>query len=193
MKILTCLLVFISILVSPPVMAESAYIYEQEQVQDRGIWTRTGPSKEYKVSNRYLPGTKVSIIDGTETNGYTQIIDSRGRKSWVRSSVLTPTSNILLDQARQEIVNLKQRHQDEIKALQAELSARAPLEKMNENLQSKIAEMQIELEQLRQSNSAMRGRFNREVYFAGGVTVLVGMLLGWIFGLRGRKRNSAWS
>jgi SH3 domain protein len=180
-------------LLSAPVKAESAYIYEQEQVQERGIWTRTGPSKEYKVSNRYMPGTKLNIIQGTETNNYTQVIDNRGRKSWIRSSVLTPTSNVLLDQARQQIVNLQQKHQEELKVLQAELSARAPLEKMNQTLQSKIAEMQIELEQLRQANSAMSGRFNREVYFAGGVTVLVGILFGWIFGLRGRKRSSAWS
>jgi SH3 domain protein len=193
MKAIPILLLIVSFLISPLANAESAYIYEQEQVQDRGIWTRTGPSKEYKVSNRYLPGTKLSIIAGTETDGYTQVIDSRGRKSWIRSSVLTPTANVLLDQARQEIARLKQSHEDEIKALQAELSARAPLEKTNQTLQSKIAEMQFELENLRQSNQAMSAGFDRDTYFAGGVTVIVGVLLGWLFGLRGRKRNSAWS
>ncbi len=193
MKAITLLLLSVMFFIGPAAIAESAYIYEQEQIQDRGIWTRTGPSKEYKVSNRYLPGTKLSIIAGTATNGYTQIIDNRGRKSWIRSSVLTPTSNVLLDQARLEIAELKQNHEDEVKALQAELSARAPLEKMNQTLQSKIAEMQFELESLRQANQAMSAGFDRDTYFAGGVTVIVGILLGWLFGLRGRKRNSAWS
>lgn len=193
MKAIYLMLLIATFFISPATNAESAYIYEQEQIQDRGIWTRTGPSKEYKVSNRYLPGTKLSIIAGTATNGYTQVIDSRGRESWIRSSALNPTSNVLLDQARLEIAESKQNHEDEIKALQAELSARAPLEKMNQTLQSKIAEMQFELENLRQSNQAMSAGFDRDTYFAGGVTVIVGLLLGWLFGLRGRKRNSAWN
>lgn len=193
MKSLSMMLLIFSFLYSLNVTAEDAYIYEQEQVQERGIWTRTGPSKEYRVSHRYLPGTKLSIIAGTATNGYTQVIDNGGRKSWVRSSVLTPTLNVLLDQARLQIAELKQTHEDEIKALQAELSARAPLEKMNQTLQSKVAEMQFELENLRQSNQAMSAGFDRDTYFAGGATVIVGLFLGWLLGLRGRKRNSAWN
>jgi len=192
MKITVSLLLSIMAFYSLNAAAESAYIYEQEQVQERGIWTRTGPSNEFKVSNKYLPGTKLNIIAGTSSNGYTQVIDSRGRKSWIRSSVLTPTANTLLDQARLDMAKMQTEHDKQIKTLQAELSARAPLEKMNESLQSNIAEMQIELEQLRQANTAMSSRFNREVYFAGGVTILVGILFGWIFGLRGRKRSSAW-
>ena len=171
------------------VTAESAYIYDK----DKGIWTRTGPSNEYKVASKYPPGTKLSIVNPVANNGYTQIIDNRGRKSWIPSNMLLETANVSLDKARAEIAKLQNDHKQEVKRLQAELSARAPLEKMNESLQSKISRMQIELEQLTQENSAMSHRFNREIYFAGGVTVLVGMLFGWIFGLRGRKRDGAWS
>lgn len=191
MKFTFSIVLIAAISISFPVFAKSAYIYEQDGEQ--GIWSLTGPSKDYKVANKYAPGTKLTIVAGTSSNGYTQVVDSRGRKSWVRSSVLPPTANVLLDQIRLDMSELKADHANQIKSLQSELSARAPLENMNVKLQSNIAEMQIELEHLRQANNAMSSRFNREVYFAGGVTILVGMLFGWVFGLRGKKRDSAWS
>jgi len=170
------------------VSAESAYIYDK----DRGLWSRTGPSKEYKVSKKYPPGTKLQIVDGKTENGFTQIMDKNGFKSWILSNYLLPSANINLDKALVEIEQLKLTHQAEIKRLQAELSARAPLEETNRNLQAKIAQMQIELDQLTQSNDVISSRFNREVFFAGGLTIFIGILFGWVFAARGRKRNDAW-
>ncbi|MBV1907884.1 MAG: hypothetical protein KUG78_01095 [Kangiellaceae bacterium] len=189
MKLIISILIVLGVVASFSTLANNAYIYDKSKI----IWSLKGPSKEFSVAVKYPPGTKLTSIAGTENNGYTQVVDSRGRKSWVISSLLLPTANILLDQTRIEISALKVEHGKQVRELQSELAARAPLEKMNETLQSNIAGMQVELEQLRQSNSAMSNRFNREVYFAGGITVIVGILFGWIFGLRGRKRNSAWS
>lgn len=168
--------------------AEGAYIYDK----DRGLWSRTGPSKEHKVAKKYPPGTKLQIIEGQTENGFTQVMDKNGYKSWILSNYLLPSANIHLDQALIDIAQLKLTHQAEIKRLQSELSARAPLEKTNQNLQAKIAKMQIELDQLTQSNDVISSRFNREVFFAGGLTIFVGILFGWVFAARGRKRNDAW-
>jgi len=185
----TLLFLFVSLLMTSfLVSAESAYIYDK----DRGLWSLTGPSKEYKVAKKYPPGTKLQIVDGKTENGFTQIMDKNGFKSWILSNYLLPSANINLDKALAEIEQLKLSHQTEIKRLQAELSARAPLEKTNQNLQAKIAKMQIELDQLTQSNDVISSRFNREVFFAGGLTIFIGILFGWVFAARGRKRNDAW-
>jgi SH3 domain protein len=169
--------------------AENAYVYDK----DKGLWSRKGPSTEFGVAKKYVPGSKLEIVAKTAENGFTQVIDNRGVKSWIPSNYLLPTANIQLDLSLNQIKTLKADHQKAIKKLQAELSARGPLEQINQKLQSNIAAMQIELEQLRQSNDAIGSRFNREVYFAGGATILVGLFFGWLVGLRGRKRNDAWS
>ncbi len=105
----------------------------------------------------------------------------------------TPTANILLDDALNQIEKLSHKHQAEILSLQRKIKAMEPLEKINQKLQSQSAETKIQLEQLQQSNTAISSRFNREVFFAGGLTILVGIFLGWLISLRGKKRSSAWS
>lgn len=169
--------------------AENAYIYDK----DRGLWSRSGPSKEHRVAKKYPPGTKLQVLDVESENGFNQVMDKNGYKSWILSNYLLPSANVNLDSALEEIKALKIKHQDETNRLQSELSARAPLEKRNQALQAKIAKMQMELEQLSQSNDVISSRFNREVFFAGGLTIFVGILFGWFFAARGRKRNDAWS
>ena len=189
MKILLFFVFLVSTWLSFSLNAESAYIYDK----DKPLWSLAGASKDFRVEFKYPPGTKLQIIAGEVENGYTHVIDAKGRKSWIPSNYLLPSANVFLDKALDDIEKQKSIHQRELKRLQAELSAKAPLEKINQKLQSKIARMQIELNILKQSNSAISNRFNREVFFAGGLTIFIGILFGWIFGVRGRKRNDAWS
>jgi len=191
MKFLLSLLLITVVANSFFVEAKSAYVYDK----DRKIRTRTGPGDDFKLADRggYPAGTKFEVINTPAENGYSQVMDKSGHKSWTRSNNLLPAASVLLDKAKLENKVQKASHQEAIAQLRSELQARAPLEKINRNLQSKISKMQIELEQLRQADSARNSRFNREWFFSGGTTVIVGILIGWIFGLKGRKRNSAWN
>jgi uncharacterized protein YgiM (DUF1202 family) len=189
MKIFINTLILIILATNSAVFAADAYLYDK----DRGLWSLKGPSSEFGVAREYSPGTKLSIVAGTAENGFTQVVDQGGLTSWVPSNYLLPAASVRLDSALLQIEQLKSEHQKSIKKLQVELSAKGPLEEINQKLQSNIAAMQIELEQLKQSNSAISSRFNREVFFAGGATIFVGLLFGWLIGLRGKKRNDAWS
>ena len=173
-----------------PAFSASVYVYDKAK-----LWSRTGPSDEYKVYIKLLPGTRLEVIGDNALTGYTQVKDRREREFWVKSEYLTPTptANILLNDALNKIDKNVQAHQLSVQSLERQITSMKPLENINQKLQSKIAKMQLELEQLALANSAMSGRFYRELFFAGGVTVLVGIFLGWVFGARGKKRNDAWN
>ena len=173
-----------------PVFSATVYVYDKAK-----LWSRTGPSDEYKVHLKLLPGTRLEVIGVNTETGYTQVRDRKQRESWIKSEYLTttPTANILLNDALNKIDKSANAHRVSVQALDRQITAMKPLEEINQKLQSKIAEMQLELEQLTLANSAISGRFYRELFFAGGVTVLAGMFLGWVFGARGKKRNDAWS
>ena len=177
-------------LVGCPISAKTVYVYDKAK-----LWSRTGPSNEFKVYLKLLPGTHLEVLGENTETGYTQVRDVKQREFWIKSDYLTatPTANILLDDALNKIDKLSQQHMSNIQALERRIKIMQPLENINQKLQSKIATMEIELERLTQSNAAISSRFNREVYFAGGITIIVGILFGWVFGLRGRKRNDAWS
>jgi len=173
-----------------PAISANVYVYDKAK-----LWSRTGPSNEYKVYIKLLPGTRLEVIGENTQTGFTRVKDRRQREFWVKSEYLTPTptANILLNDALNKIDKNAEAHRLGIQSLERQITAMKPLEDINKQLQSKIARMQLELEQLTLTNSAMSGRFYRELFFAGGVTVLVGIFFGWIFGARGKKRNDAWS
>jgi uncharacterized protein YgiM (DUF1202 family) len=177
-------------LVCCPISAKSVYVYDKAK-----LWSRTGPSNQFKVYLPLLPGTRLEVIGENTETSYTQVRDVKQREFWVKSDFLTskPTANILLSEALNKIDKLSQQHTTNIQALERKIKTMQPLESINQKLQTKIAKMNIEMEQLKQSNSAMSTGFYRDVFFAGGVTILVGILFGWFFSLRGRKRNDAWS
>ena len=187
---LVCLLVFTKTVSAKTVSAKSVYVYDKAK-----LWSRTGPSNEFKVYIKLLPGTRLEVLGENTETGYTQVRDDKQRDFWIKSEYLavTPTANILLDEALNKIKRLSQQHKTNIQVLERRIKTMEPLEKINQKLQSKIATTDIELERLKQSNEAISNRFNREVFFAGGITIIVGILFGWVFGLRGRKRNDAWS
>ncbi len=172
------------------VSAKSVYVYDKAK-----LWSRTGPSNQFKVYLKLLPGTRLEVIGENTETGFTRVRDVKQREFWVKSDFLTPkpTANILLDDALSKMDKLSKQHQTNIQALERKIKTMQPLENINQKLQTKIAKMNIEIEQLKQSNSAMSTRFYRDVFFAGGVTILAGMLFGWFFSSRGRKRNDAWS
>ncbi len=173
-----------------PVLAKSVYVFDTAK-----IWSRTGPSNEYKVYIKVSPGTKLEVLAADTVTGFTQVRDSQQREFWMKTEYLTssPTANIRLNEALTKNKKLSTEHQSAVQGLERKIKTMEPLEEINQNLQSKIAAMQIELDQVKQSNMAISSRFNREVYFAGGLTIIVGILFGWLFGIRGRKRNDAWS
>lgn len=189
MKIILYFLLIITACLAFQSQAESAYIYDK----DRIIWTLKGPAKDFGVFDKYVPGSKFQIVPGKSENGFTLVIDDSGRQSWIPSNYLLPSANVLFDKARKDITKQKDDHAKKVKQLQSDIAARAPLEEVNRKLQSKLAKMQNELQILRESNRAFSSRFNREIFFAGGSTVIVGILFGWLFGVRGRKRHDGWS
>ena len=189
MKLGSIFLLMICSCISSGLMAENAYIYDKNRL----IWTLKGAAKDFKVDDKYPPGTLFEILNTEEKNGYTHVSDENGNESWILSSYLLTAESIEFDQLLIDMKALKINHETELKKLQAALSARAPLENVNQKLQSKIAKMQLELEQLRHSNNSFVNRFNREVFFAGGITIIAGIFCGWLFFSGGRKRNDAWS
>lgn len=189
MKLGSILLLMVYGFICSALMADSAYIYDK----NKGLWSLRGAAKDFKVDTKYPPGSLFKIIAGQEKNGYSLVGDENGHQSWILSSHLLPVKSIELDKALLDIQQLKTSHEGELKKLQSALNARAPLEKVNQKLQSKIAKMQIDLEQLEHINNAFTNSFNREVFFAGGTTIIAGIFFGWLIFSGGRKKNDAWN
>ncbi len=177
------------LIMSSNIQAEIAYVYDKGKV-----WTRSGPSKDFRVKYKVLPGTKLDILSENIETGYTQVKDIKDREFWIKSDYLTrtPTANLLLETALNQLDKERAQSKQEIQQLQREINSMKSLKDINLNLQSKISNLNIKLEQVELSNNAFSKRFNREIFFAGGATIVVGIILGFLFGGRSKKRNDGW-
>jgi len=161
--------------------AEQSRLYVSEALK---VWTRTGPSDEYRLKFQLFAGEPVTLLAENNDTGYAQIRDQKGREAWVkREYLMTEKSKaILLEEAREQIAELK-----------VKIARLEPLQAETQSLKDELARLQVAHQQVLEQNQIYSSRFNREVFFAGGVTVLAGILFGWLFGRSGRKRKSGWS
>ena len=70
MKVNLIIVVLFSIFFGTSLLAETAYVYDKGKV-----WTRSGPTKDFRVNYKVLPGTKLDILSENSDTGYTQVKD----------------------------------------------------------------------------------------------------------------------
>jgi len=189
-KLTTCFgLLFLAISFNSAAL--TVYVSDQQKT----IWTRTGPSDEYRVWKQLAPGTKLDQIGVDQASGYTQVKDERGGEFWIKSEMLTTkaTANYRLAALTKQMNEYKKQQQDKIASLQKQIKQLSPLQARNQELQQKLARLETDLEQSRQKSQVYQSGFMSEVFIAGATVILTGMLFGWLLGkVAGRKRDSGW-
>ena len=171
-------------------LAETVYIDDNQKF----VWTRTGPSEDFKVRENVVT-SQLEVLQRNEETGFVQVKDERGNTFWVKSKYLTgtPSARHKLKDAEDNILSLTQKYKSKISTLEKRVQDLAPLETFNQELQTKLATQEAELETLRQKAQMYQDGFNSEMLFAGSLVVLGGMFVGWLLSkLGGRRRNSGW-
>jgi uncharacterized protein YgiM (DUF1202 family) len=86
----------------------NVYVLDQKK-----IWTRAGPSSEYRIRYTVLPGTALKVLLRNETTGYTQVKDQKNRKFWIKNRYLTstPPKHFLLEKSLKDLqITKKKKH-----------------------------------------------------------------------------------
>ncbi|MCO7225652.1 TIGR04211 family SH3 domain-containing protein [Pleionea sp. CnH1-48] len=161
---------------------------------DLKIHVRSGPTDGYRIKYFLLAGDAVTL-NGEAENGYQPILDARGRDGWLEAKYVSPIkgAKIALSEANQEIQRLKSSHKAQVTELENRIANLSSLAKKAATSQQTISKLQTELNSVKQQNDLISGRFKQETFFAGAVVVLVGVILGIVFGRATRKKNTGWS
>jgi len=116
------LLPLLTTLVVPTgLMAETQFVSD-----DLVITLRTGQGNQYEIIKTLSSGTKLEILEQTDT-GYTKVKTDTGIEGWVRTQYLTkePIAAIRLEKAEAKIEKLNEKiagMQDELKTLRKDKS-----------------------------------------------------------------------
>ncbi len=152
---------------------------------------RTGPSLSNKILVILKPGQEVSLV--REEGDYYVVATPNGTHGYVLKYLMTDQSSTevrlqeLKQKTQQRIKELETRTQEQEKELATLREEQGRLEdakKQAEVMASRQAELVSQLqEQQRRAQSREAIRW----FLAGAGVLLTGMILGWIWGARGRR------
>ena len=168
----------------------------QQQVlfitDDIGVTVRSGPTSRFRVVGKLQAGTPIQVIAVDEENGTSQIKAQDDTTGWIKSEYISDqkTVKVLYQEALQENSTLRQN----INRLEQQVTDQNNIVTLNDQLQQQVSELQNEADNLRQQNSILKDRFHSDIFYAGALVLLAGMLLSWLFASMSfkRRQRSGW-
>lgn len=163
---------------------------------DLQAFMHSGPGRNYRILGSIVAGTKVTVLQEDQENGFIEIIDDNQRSGWVESGYITaqqslkertPQLQASLDESLENISEQAQAN-DLLNQQLADLTTRnASLVKDLETIKKDNQRIQRELDT--QDKSAQMQWFTR-----GGIIAVVSILLGVIIAYlpKKRRRNDHW-
>ncbi|NVK22208.1 MAG: TIGR04211 family SH3 domain-containing protein [Kangiellaceae bacterium] len=189
LRITLCLIVLLSADFAVAAAAQAQSYYISEEI---GVTLRSGPTSRYRVTGKLPAGTPIEVLSSDAENKTSQVRAQDGKTGWISSEFISTDKTIraLYQELQTENNNLKQR----INRYEQQVSDNDNIIQLNNQLQQQVSELQNEADNLRQQNSLLTGRFRQEVFYAGALVLLAGMLLSWIISRfsNNRRQRSGW-
>ncbi|USD64912.1 TIGR04211 family SH3 domain-containing protein [Vibrio sp. SCSIO 43136] len=180
--------------------------YAQERYISDNLFTymHAGPSNKFRILGSVNAGEKVNLVDANKESGYSQVIDSKGRKGWVQTKFVSATPSIAirlpalekeLSEVKEKLANANQNANREKEGLVASLEARneqiKELENNHSEMNAQLIASQEEVRELRAKLDTQKEDLLLKYFMYGGGVAGFGLLLGLLLPhLMPRKRKS---
>lgn len=183
---------------STQIMAEDAPSSENSSLttgyisDDLIIYMHAGPGKRFRILGSINSGTEISLT-GKSDNEYTQIIDNKGRKTWVESKhvSLNPGLRDVIVELNGKLATLSDNENQVTNQLNVALDNISALENEKEKLNLKITALDKELIHTKSQLKNQDMNIKKEWFFNGAIVLSIGLLIGLIIPkLTGRRKAS---
>lgn len=203
MKKLFCL-ILLACFFAPSTYARDFYISD-----NLFTYMHSGPGNQYRIIGSVDAGEVIKILSSNKSAGFSQIIDSQGRKGWVESKYVTAdvSMSIRLPQVEKELTTVKdalanaRKTSDTEKAglvssLKVSNKQISDLETNYRNLNQQLSDSQAEARELRAKLDTQKDDLLIRYFMYGGGVAGLGLLFGLILPHiipRRKKKNGGWA
>ncbi|ODP96792.1 MULTISPECIES: TIGR04211 family SH3 domain-containing protein [Salinivibrio] len=203
MKHLYSALMLLIVLVAPRAMAEN-YISDE-----LFTYMHSGPGTQYRIIGSVDAGDKITVLSRDRDAGYTQVVDSRGRKGWVKSDYVTtqpglkerlPALEAELKRVKSALASAQDDAKAQQKGLVESLAKRneqiSKLEAHSSDLNKKLIEAQSEIRALRAKIDTQKDDLLMRWFTYGGMVAGGGLLFGLVLPHlipRKKRRRDGWA
>ncbi|WP_428773013.1 TIGR04211 family SH3 domain-containing protein [Vibrio sp.] len=203
MKKLICM-VLVTLVAAPAALAQDRYIADK-----LFTYMHSGPSNQYRIIGSVDAGDKVKLLSSNKDSGYSEVVDSKGRKGWVESRFVTreesmavrlPKLEAELKDVKEKLANARANADSEKAGLVESLDVRnqqiADLEQNYGEISQQLTSSQEEVRKLRAKLDTQKEDLLLKYFMYGGGVAGGGLLLGLLLPhiLPRRKRSpSGWA
>ncbi|MDN3681585.1 TIGR04211 family SH3 domain-containing protein [Vibrio tapetis subsp. quintayensis] len=197
-------LIVMTLFLVPTSFAQNRYIAD-----NLFTYMHAGPSNQFRIIGSVNAGDKVDLVNSDRKAGYSQIVDSKGRKGWVESKFVSkvPSMAERLPLLEKELAEVKEKlatarqTSDEAKAgLVESLSARntqiKDLESSQSEMNKQLLTSQDEVRELRAKLDTQKEDLLLKYFMYGGGVAGLGLLFGLLLPhmIPSRKKSpNGWS
>ncbi|WP_194437441.1 TIGR04211 family SH3 domain-containing protein [Vibrio fluminensis] len=195
------LMIFTLIIAAPSAMAQDRYISD-----NLFTYMHSGPSNQYRIIGSVDAGEKVKLLSTNKENGFSEVVDNRGRKGWVSSKFVTAQESMTtrlprlekeLTEVKAKLANANENADKEkaglVDSLETSNSQISQLKKSNSEMNQQLLASQSEVRDLRAKLDTQKDDLLMKYFTYGGGVAGIGLLLGLILPhvIPRRKRSPA--
>ncbi len=158
-----------------------------------GVTMRSGPTNRYRVVGNLRAGTPVKVLQRDAENDSIQVSTLDGSTSgWVKSEYVSTKETVLAQYQNLQAETAKL--QSQVSNLNQQLQNKNSIQSQNQDLQLQVTELENQVDQLSQQADLQNSRFRKDVFYAGALTVLISMFIGWLITRASfsRRQKSGW-
>lgn len=192
-------LILACVIAVPAAMAKDRFISD-----NLFTYMHAGPSNQFRIIGSVNAGEKVNLVSVDKKSGYSQVVDSRGRKGWVSTSFITtqegmstrlPKLEKELSVVKEKLANANDIANREKEGLVDSLNTRnsqiSELEKNYGDMSQQLTASQTEVRNLRAKLDTQKDDLLLKYFMYGGGVAGIGLLFGLVLPhLVRRKRRS---
>ncbi|MGF1752887.1 SH3 domain-containing protein [Vibrio makurazakiensis] len=187
MKKLICMVLF-AMLAAPAAFAQDRYIADK-----LFTYMHSGPNNTYRIIGSVDAGEKIKLLQANKQTGYSEVLDTRGRKGWVETKFVSRTESMALRlpklekelvEVKSKLANARQSADSEKAGLASSLDSRnkqiAELEQNYSDISQQLTASQTENRELRAKLDTQKDDLLLKYFMYGGGVAGIGLLLGLI-------------
>jgi len=167
--------------------------YAQNRYISDNLFTymHAGPSNQFRIIGSVNAGDKVNLVNADRKAGYSQIIDSKGRKGWVESKFVSKVPSMAerlpllekeLSDVKEKLAAARQTSDQEKAGLVESLAARnsqiKELESSQSEMNKQLLSSQDEVRELRAKLDTQKEDLLLKYFMYGGGVAGLGLLFG---------------
>ncbi len=164
---------------------------------DLFIYMHAGPGTNYRILGTVIAGTQIQVT-GDQSDDYSEVIDDKGRKTWIESKYLTnkPGLRFVVAELNAQLANASEAESNTQLELSKAKDSLITLRDKNNQLTDQLTQLTNELSSTKLSLKSQDVDIQKEWFFNGAIVMVIGLLLGLILPrvfTRKKSSMSSWS